>query len=41
VLCKLDIEKAYDCVNWKFLLYMLRRCGFGEQCCKWIVHCIS
>ena len=23
VLCKLDVEKAYDHVNWKFLLYML------------------
>jgi hypothetical protein len=24
VLCKLDLEKAYDHVNWKFLLYLLR-----------------
>ena len=24
VLCKLDIEKAYDHVNWNFLMYMLR-----------------
>jgi hypothetical protein len=28
LLCKLDIEKAYDHVNWDFLLYMLRRCWF-------------
>jgi len=41
VLCKLDIEKAYDHVNWDFLLYMLRRCGFGEKWCSWIAHCIS
>ena len=27
VLCKLDVEKAYDHVNWDFLIYMLDRCG--------------
>jgi hypothetical protein len=41
VLCKLDIKKAYDHVNWDFLLYMLRICGFGEKWCSWIAHCIS
>jgi len=41
LLCKLDIEKAYDHFNWDFLLYMLRRCGFGERWCSWIAHCIS
>jgi hypothetical protein len=24
VFCKLDIEEAYDHVNWSFFLYMLR-----------------
>jgi hypothetical protein len=33
VLCKLDFTKAFDHVNWKFLLYMLKRCGFGD---KWV-----
>jgi hypothetical protein len=41
VLCKLDIEKAYDHVNWDLLLYLLRRCGFSRQWCKWIQFCIS
>lgn len=29
VAIKLDLEKAYDHVNWDFLLYVLRRSGFG------------
>jgi hypothetical protein len=41
LLCKLDMEKAYDHVNWDFLLYMLRRCGFGQKWCSWIAYCIS
>lgn len=31
ILCKLDIEKACDHVNWNFLMYMLRRCGFSDK----------
>jgi hypothetical protein len=41
VLCKLDMEKAYDHVDWNFLIYLLKRCGFGEMWCLWIKHCIS
>jgi hypothetical protein len=41
VICKMDLEKAYDHVNWNFLLYMLRRCGFGGKWCSWIARCIS
>lgn len=29
VVMKLDLEKAYDHVDWEFLLYVLLRCGFG------------
>jgi hypothetical protein len=41
LLCKLDMEKAYDHVSWDFLLYLLRRCGFGQKWCSWIEHCIT
>jgi len=40
-LCKLHIKKAYDHVNWVFLLYLLRRCGFRDRWCKWIAYYIS
>ncbi|XP_059428513.1 uncharacterized protein LOC132162272 [Corylus avellana] len=39
--CELDMEKTYDHIDWKFLLYLLKRRGFGEKWCSWIEHCIS
>ena len=41
ILCKLDIEKTYDNVDWSFLLTVMQKMGFGEKWIGWIKWCIS
>ena len=41
VLVKVDFEKAYDSVNWKFLYYMLGRLGFSYVWVNWIKACLE
>ena len=40
VICKLDIEKAYDSMNWNFLMKVLHKMGFGSRWMEWIWWCI-
>lgn len=36
VILKLDFEKAYDKISWKFLEDCLKQRGFDEKWCQWV-----
>ncbi|GKU90755.1 hypothetical protein SLEP1_g4707 [Rubroshorea leprosula] len=38
---KADFEKAYDCVDWAFLDWMMESFGFGTKWRGWIKECLS
>ncbi|XP_023633877.1 uncharacterized protein LOC111829331 [Capsella rubella] len=38
---KTDMSKAYDRVEWEFVLRLLRKMGFAEKWISWIKFCIS
>ena len=38
---KIDLQKAYDRVNWNFLQVVLKNFGFDEKFVKWILECVS
>ncbi|GJW74500.1 putative RNA-directed DNA polymerase, eukaryota, reverse transcriptase zinc-binding domain protein [Tanacetum coccineum] len=40
-LFKVDFKKAFDSVNWNFLLDIMRKMGFGLKWRKWISSCQS
>ncbi|WMV43887.1 hypothetical protein MTR67_037272 [Solanum verrucosum] len=41
VACKLDLEKAYDHVNWACLINVMKLMNFGNKWLDWIRFCIS
>lgn len=41
ILCKLDINKGYDHVNWQFLLKIHGQMDLGENWVKWISFVLS
>ena len=38
--CKLDIEKAYDHLNWEFVLEVMSRMSFAQRGLTWIAWCM-
>ena len=38
---KLDMSKAYDRVEWKFLIKIIDGMGFHSKWIRWIFECIS
>ena len=41
MILKLDFEKAYDCVDWDFLDFIMKSMEFGLIWRRWIEECLS
>ena len=41
VALKLDVSKAYDRVDWRFLKHQMQQMGFSERWIDWIMLCVS
>ncbi|KAE8707487.1 hypothetical protein F3Y22_tig00110383pilonHSYRG00030 [Hibiscus syriacus] len=41
IVFKVDFKRAYDTVDWHFLIRLMKEMNFGDRCCDWIFKCIS
>uniref|UniRef100_M1B0E1 Reverse transcriptase domain-containing protein n=1 Tax=Solanum tuberosum TaxID=4113 RepID=M1B0E1_SOLTU len=41
ILCKLNIKKDFDQLNWAYLINILKQMGFRDRWIRWIFFCIS
>ena len=41
IICKVGIKKAYDHVNWGFLMSIMEKMGFGAKWVSWMRWCFS
>lgn len=41
LVCKIDMEKAYDIVDWGFLRWVLIKKGFVDRLIRWIMECLD
>ncbi|XP_066396066.1 uncharacterized protein [Miscanthus floridulus] len=40
IILKLDFEKAYDKMSWRFLEEAMQKKGFNEQCIEWVLKAV-
>ena len=38
---KIDLEKAYDCLEWSFIKMVIEHFGFSENMIRLIMSCVS
>lgn len=41
MILKLDYEKAFDSIDWKYLEHMLNGFGFARKWTRWILECVT
>lgn len=41
LILKLDLKKAFDCIDWEFLRLILHAAGFGALLTNWILACVT
>ena len=38
---KIDLQKAYNSVEWSFLEHVMEGLGFPEMFIQWAIHCVK
>ncbi|XP_026384917.1 uncharacterized protein LOC113280517 [Papaver somniferum] len=41
IVCKIDLKKAFDRINWRYLEFVLHQMGFSRKWCNWLRFCYS
>jgi retron-type reverse transcriptase len=41
LIMKIDLKKAFDCIDWAFLRLILHAAGFGDKFTDWILACVT
>jgi hypothetical protein len=41
LILKLDLKRAFDCIDWGFLRLVLHAVGFGSKFIQWILSCVT